>query len=297
VASGRAQGWRVWLAAARPRTLPAALAPVVMGTALAAADGVLHLGAAGLALAGAVAIQIGTNYANDYFDFRKGADKDRVLGPTRATAAGLVQPSTMKRAFLLAFGIAFVAGILLVARAGWPIVWIGLASIALGILYTGGPAPLAYTGLADPVVLIFFGPVAVGGTYFVQALTWSPASLVAGVGPGLIAVALLTVNNMRDIETDRTVRKRTLAARFGRRFGRMEYALAMLGAAAVPPVLVTGYDVSMGVLAASVTLLLALPALRQVWAAREGDTLASALAGTGRALVLYGVAFAVGCLV
>lgn len=289
---------RIWLQAARPRTLAAAIAPVAMGIAMAMGDDVFHLGAAAAALVGAILIQIGTNYANDYFDFVKGADDDATrLGPTRATAAGQVAPQAMRAAFVLVFACAIAVGVYLVLRAGWPVVAIGLAGIALGILYTGGPAPLAYVGLGDLAVVVFFGPVAVAGTYFVQARDWSLPSMVAGLGPGLLATGLLAVNNLRDVDGDRAAGKRTLAVRFGAGFAKREIAACLLGAALVPVVLVTMWDAPYGVLAASATCVLGVPLLRAVRAAQPGDRLLAVLAGMGRLLVLYALAFVIGWLV
>ncbi len=219
---------RVLFEAARPRTLPAGLAPVLYGTAFAVVDGVFHLGACLLAAGGALAIQVGTNYANDYFDAQKGADTDARVGPRRATQAGLVAPSTMKTAFIVAFAIAVVFGSVLVWRAGWPIVAVGVVSVVCGVLYTGGPRPLGYLGLGDVFVLIFFGPVAVAGTYFVQSLSFSPLVAVAGLGPGLLSVAILVVNNLRDRHTDVVANKKTLAVRWGPTWARTEYAVAVV---------------------------------------------------------------------
>ncbi len=167
---------RVWWEAARPKTLWASAAPVVMGTAMALADGALHAPSALCALLGALLIQVGTNYANDYSDFVKGADTEARIGPVRATQSGLVSPRTMKRATALVFLLTLVPGAYLVYRGGWPLVAIGVVSILCGILYTAGPWPLGYIGVADLFVLVFFGPVAVGGTYYVQAqeLGWPP---------------------------------------------------------------------------------------------------------------------------
>jgi 1,4-dihydroxy-2-naphthoate octaprenyltransferase len=218
---------RVLVEAARPRTLPAGLAPVLYGTAFAVVDGTFHLGAFLLAALGALAIQIGTNYANDYFDAKKGADTDARVGPRRATQAGLVTPSTMKLAFILAFAVAVLFGLGLVWRAGWPVVAIGVASVVCGVLYTGGPKPLGYLGLGDVFVLVFFGPVAVAGTHYVQSLAFDPVVALAGVGPGLLSVAILVVNNLRDRHTDVVANKRTLAVRFGPKVARVEYALAV----------------------------------------------------------------------
>lgn len=284
----------VWWQAARPRTLPAAAAPVLMGTAMASRDGALHLPSAGAAMAGALLLQVGTNYANDYYDFMKGADTEARLGPTRATASGLVTPPVMKRAFVLVFALAFALGLGLVARAGWPVLVIGVASIACGILYTGGPRPLGYLGLGDVLVLVFFGPVALAGTYYVQALQWSGAAVIAGLGPGLIATALLAVNNLRDAETDVEAGKKTLAVRFGRGFAKAEYAAALLTAAAVPVVLWLGFDGPRWCLLATLACAAAAPSVAAVLRAEPGDRLQGALAGTGRLLALYGLLFAAG---
>jgi 1,4-dihydroxy-2-naphthoate octaprenyltransferase len=219
---------RVLVEAARPRTLPAGLAPVLFGTAFAAADRRFDGPVFALTVLAALAIQIGTNYANDYYDARKGADTDARIGPRRATQAGLVAPSTMRWAFIAAFAVAILLGMGLVARGGWPILAIGLCSVSCGVLYTGGPRPLGYVGLGDLFVLAFFGPVAVAGTHYVQTLVFSPEVAVAGLGPGLLSVAILVVNNLRDRHTDVGAGKRTLAVRFGARFARVEYAAAVL---------------------------------------------------------------------
>lgn len=240
-----------WLLAARPKTLPAAAAPVLLGTLLAAAGGVFHAPAATCALAGALLIQIGTNFVNDAADFERGADTAARKGPTRAVAAGLVSPRTMKVAAAVAFGLAFASGIYLIDRGGWPILALGLASIAAGVAYTVGRYALAYTGLADAFVLVFFGPVAVGGTYFVQALTLPPVIAVAGLGPGLIATAILVANNVRDVDEDRAANKRTLVVRRGRGFGVGLYGACMLGAALVPVVVLWSVEGHFGVLLAS----------------------------------------------
>ena len=235
--------WSVWLMAARPRTLTAAIAPVLVGTAAAIADGGFAPLPALAALCGAVWIQIGTNFANDYFDARKGADSERV-GPTRVTQAGLVAPRAMRRAIGLAFGAAFACGIYLVAVAGWPVVAIGLASILCGVAYTGGPYPLGYHGLGDLFVFVFFGPVAVAGTYFVQTLRWSPAVAWISVPVGSLCVAILVVNNLRDLGSDRKAGKRTLVVRHGRRFGRAQYGLLVAAAYAAPAVLAAAGKIS-----------------------------------------------------
>ena len=288
---------QIWVLASRPKTLAAAIAPVVIGSAMAYADGAFHWLAALAALFGAVMIQIGTNFANDYFDFKKGTDTHERIGPMRVTQAGLVKPETMKRAIAIAFGLAFLAGIYLVWRGGLPVVAIGLLSILFGILYTAGPIPLGYNGLGDIFVFIFFGLIAVGGTYYVQALTITPEVLVAGAAPGFWSVAILTVNNLRDVDNDRKGGKRTLAARFGRSFARTEYITCVLGACLVPVLLIMISENHVAVLAASATLLAAIPTVKTVLTVTDGPKLNAALAATGRLLLLYAVLFTVGWVV
>jgi len=249
----RPRGAAVWLLAARPKTLPAAASPVLLGTLIAAADGRFHALAAACALAGALLIQIGTNYVNDAADFERGADTAARKGPMRAVAEGLVSPRAMKVAAAVAFALAFAAGIFLIVRGGWPILALGLASIAAGVAYTVGRYALAYTGLADLFVLVFFGPVAVAGTYYVQALALPPVVVVAGLGPGLLATAILVANNVRDVEEDRVANKNTLVVRRGRPFGVGLYGACMLGAALVPVVVLwsTPGTENLGIVAAA----------------------------------------------
>lgn len=224
----------VWIAAARPRTLPAAVAPVAVGTACAhAAGGVAWLPALA-ALAGAALIQIGTNFANDVFDAEKGADTPDRRGPVRAVAAGLITAGAMRAAMVAAFAAAVAVGLYLTAVGGWPIVAIGVASIAAGIAYTGGPWPLGYHGLGDVFVMAFFGLVAVCGTAFVQVGHVPALAVWLSIPVGAIATAVLVVNNLRDRETDARVGKRTLAVRFGRRFALAEYAGLLALAHVVP---------------------------------------------------------------
>ena len=203
------------------RRFPRPVRPCSSARAMAVGDSGFHAPAAFCCLLGALLIQVATNYANDYGDYIRGADTDERLGPVRATGAGLVTPAAMKRATGIAFAMALLPGLYIVYRGGWPFVLVGLLSISCGLLYTFGPVPFGYTGLADVVVLVFFGPVAVGGTYYVQALHIDWRVLVAGLAPGLFSVAILTVNNLRDIDTDRRAGKKTLAVRFGRTFARV----------------------------------------------------------------------------
>jgi len=226
-----------WILAFRPKTLPAALAPVAIGTAMAYGQGVHYLPMAFVALFAALTIQIGTNLANDYFDFVNGADTSERIGPVRVTQAGLIAPATVRAAMILMFVLSAVACLVLVGRAGWPILVIGILSILSGIFYTAGPRPLAYLGLGEVFAFIFFGPVAVAGTYYVQSLEFSWAAVAAGIAPGFFSVAILAVNNLRDRDTDRKANKMTLAVRFGRDFALNEYLFALI-AAGLTPVLV-----------------------------------------------------------
>lgn len=288
---------QIWILASRPKTLAAAIAPVIIGSALAYGDNAFHLSAALAALFGAVMIQIGTNFTNDYFDFKKGTDTHERIGPMRVTQAGLVTPQTMKRAIAYAFGLAFLAGIYLVWRGGLPVAAIGLFSILFGVLYTAGPLPLGYNGLGDIFVFIFFGLVAVGGTYYVLSLSITPAAIVAGAAPGFWSVAILSVNNLRDIDNDRSGGKRTLAARFGLTFARSEYVACVVGACIVPVVLIWIGDNHIAVLAASATLLAAIPTIKTVLTVTDGPALNNALASTGKLLLLYAVLFSIGWVI
>jgi 1,4-dihydroxy-2-naphthoate octaprenyltransferase len=226
--------WQIWMGATRPRTLPAAVAPVLVGTALAAHDGRLDLGGAGLCLLFALLIQIGTNFANDYYDFKNGADTAARVGPRRAVAAGLVRPEAMRRAMIGVFAAAFLAGLGLVAWGGPWLLLIGVASIVCGVAYTGGPWPLGYNGLGDVFVFLFFGLVAVATTYFVQAGRVTVDALLAAVPVGLLAANILVVNNYRDVETDTVAGKRTLVVRFGRGAARAQFVGSLVMALAMP---------------------------------------------------------------
>jgi 1,4-dihydroxy-2-naphthoate octaprenyltransferase len=218
-----------WLLAARPKTLAASVTPVLVGTALAFRDlATMHWQPFVLALLGAVFIQIGTNYVNDALDFRKGADTHTRLGPLRVTAAGLLSAEAVLRGAYICFFLAALCGIPLILRGGWPIAVIGIASIAAAYAYTGGPYPLAYHGLGEVFVMIFFGLVAVCGSFYLQRLTLDPAAWIGGVAAGSLAVVILAINNLRDIDNDRASNKRTLAARFGATFAHAEIVIFAL---------------------------------------------------------------------
>jgi 1,4-dihydroxy-2-naphthoate octaprenyltransferase len=267
--------------------------PVIVGTAVAIGEGVFRLGPALAALLGALLIQIGTNLANDVFDYQKGADTTARLGPLRVTQAGLLSPGQVLAGMWLTFGLAVLIGIYLVVLGGWPIVVIGLLSIASGIAYTGGPFPLGYRGLGDLFVFIFFGLVAVCGTYYVQAGAVSTAAWWASVPIGLLATAILVVNNLRDIDTDRAAGKKTLAVRFGAKGAQAEYALLVGLAYFVPGVMgLTGISTPW-VLLVWLSIPLAIRQMRFVFT-ETGRVLNQALAGTARLELIYGLLFSVG---
>jgi 1,4-dihydroxy-2-naphthoate octaprenyltransferase len=283
--------------AARPRTLPAAIAPVLVGTA-AAIEAANHLRVAAFiaALLGSVFIQIGTNLANDYSDARRGADTADRLGPVRVTSSGLVAPRRVLAATWIAFGAAVAAGIYLITVAGVLILIVGVASILAGVLYTGGPRPYGYAGLGEPFVFLFFGLVAVNGSYYVQLerLDWLPFGLSLAVG--CLSTAILVVNNVRDVDTDRRAGKRTLAVRIGRERTRRLYA-ALLASA-------FGVVVASVILGASAWLLLGLlaaplarPPLAAVMTRTDGPALNGALAGTGALLAAFSLLLSAGLLI
>lgn len=235
-----------WILAARPKTLPAAIAPVLVGAALAAHDGVFETAPAVICLLFALLIQIGTNFANDYFDFVQGADTEERIGPTRAVAAGLISPAAMRTATILVLVLAFCVGLALVFWGGWWLVAIGLLSIICAVAYTGGPYPLGYNGLGDVFVFIFFGLVAVGFTYYVQAGSFSTVAWLLGAGVGALSTNLLVVNNYRDVDTDRVAGKRTLVVRFGRPVAWTQYCASVLLAFGIPAGLaLSGFGVTL----------------------------------------------------
>jgi 1,4-dihydroxy-2-naphthoate octaprenyltransferase len=281
-----------WIAASRPRTLPAAVAPVAVGTACAHAAGGVAWGPALAALGGALAIQIGANFANDAFDGERGVDGPGRLGPTRAVGAGLVTPGAMKRAMALAFLVAMGFGVYLTAVVGWPVVAIGLASIAAAIAYTGGPWPLGYHGLGDVFVMVFFGGVAVCGTAFVQRGEVPCLALLAAVPVGALATAILVVNNLRDRAGDARAGKRTLVVRLGRRGAIVEYA-ALLAAAELAAVAIAMALRSGWPLVALATAPLAAGRVAAV-ARTDGAALNPLLGATAQLLVLHSAALAAG---
>jgi 1,4-dihydroxy-2-naphthoate octaprenyltransferase len=243
---------------------------------------------------GALLIQVGTNLANDYYDFVKGSDTEERLGPLRVTQAGLLPPERVHRGMQVTLGLALLVGTYLVWVGGVPVVIIGLASLVCAVAYTGGPFPLAYHGLGDLFVFVFFGLVAVGGTYWVQALSLPPDVLLAGAGMGALVTAILVVNNLRDVETDGRAGKRTLAVRLGVTGTRMEYLALLVAALMVPPVGIWRYQWPLASLLSFLALLPLLRPLRTVFAYRDPRDLNPALGQTARGVALYGVLLAVG---
>lgn len=282
-----------WILAARPATLTAAFAPVAVGTACALNAGAFRADAALAALLGAFLIQIGTNFANDLYDFQRGADTEERLGPVRAAQAGLLDSTLLRRGIFVTFALALGVGLYLTWIAGPAVIVIGIASIAAGLAYTGGPFPLAYNGLGDVFVMAFFGFVAVGGTAFVQAGYVPGTAWVASIPIGALATAILVVNNVRDVEGDARAGKRTLVVRLGRAGGVREYALLLVAAYATP--------IGMLVAGAS-SAWVCLPWLTAPWAVRlfrsvahdRGAVLNETLAGTAKLLSAFGVFFSIG---
>ena len=282
---------RVWLLAARPKTLPAAVAPVVVGTAVAVAVEGFHLLAALAAGAVALLLQVAANLANDVFDARRGADTAERLGPMRVTQGGLVPPERVLAATGLTLGLATLVGLYLVWRGGWPILALGLLAIAAALAYTGGPLPFGYRGLGELFVFLFFGLVAVAGTAYVQARELTGLAVAAGVPMGCLAAAILAVNNLRDIATDRAAGKRTLAVRLGPTGTRVEYALLLAAAYLTPPALALAGTLGGWWWLPWLTLPLAVTLARQV--VREtGRALNARLAGTARLQLLFALLFA-----
>jgi len=285
----------VWILAARPKTLPAAFAPVLVGTAVAWVAGGFRAGPATAAALGALLLQIGSNLANDVFDFERGADREGRTGPLRVTQAGLLTPSQVRAGMAIVFGLALLVGIYLTIEAGWPVIVIGLAAIAAAIAYTGGPFPLGYNGLGELFVMIFFGFAAVCGTAFVQATYVPAAAWPAGFAAGCLATAILVVNNVRDIDQDRESGKRTLPVRFGRPWGVAEFVVLVALAYLVPLLLVLTDRATISLLLVLLSVPLALPLVRSLRHER-GDLLNRTLAGTARLFLVWSILYSAGLM-
>jgi len=295
--AAKPSGLRIWLLAARPRTLPAAVAPVLVGTALASQlANRFSLLAFIATLAGALLIQIGTNLANDYSDARRGTDTEDRLGPVRVTAGGLVPPKQVLVGTYLTFGLAVAVGVYLVAISGWPLLIVGVVSIMAGVLYTGGPRPYGYAGLGEIFVFLFFGLVAVAGTYYVQTVEIAWESVELAVPVGLLASAILVVNNIRDIDTDRRANKNTLAVRLGRPATRRLFASMVV--LSFPLALLPWVLGSLGP-GLALTLLaipLAVPPLKAVATRTDGPALNKTLGDTGKLQLGFCILLSIGIL-
>lgn len=297
LSSPRPSSARIWLMAARVRTLPAAIGPVLVGTALAGYLHVFHPLRFVAALIGAVFIQVGTNLSNDYSDARRGADTEDRLGPVRITAGGLVPPRQVLLATYVSFGVAVAAGAYLTVVAGWELLVVGAASILAGVLYTGGPRPYGYEGLGEVFVFLFFGIVAVVGSFFVQVrhLDWEAFALAVPVG--LVAAGILVVNNVRDIETDRRAGKRTLAVRLGRVRTRVLFALMIYGAYVLVAATWAFGPLTAWVMLPWLTLPVGAEVVRQVRNRIDGPALNRALAQTGMLQLAFCMLLAAGVLI
>lgn len=286
-------GTDVWILAIRPGTLPAAVAPVVVGTAMAIADHEFRLLPALAALAGALLLQIGVNLANDYFDYVKGVDTSDRLGPVRVTQSGMISADQVRRGIIITFLLACAVGFYLISVAGWPILVVGCAAILAALCYSGGPYPLASHGLGDLFVFLFFGLVAVCGTYYAQRRLITLEVLLLSVPVGLLITAILVVNNLRDIQTDRTAGKHTLAVTLGPRGSKVEYILLTAGAYLLPILFWLLERLPVGALLSMLSLPLAVPMVRMVMKS-EGQVLNQALRGTARIALIYSLFLSIG---
>lgn len=287
---------QAWIEAARPRTLAAAFVPVAIGTALAYQEESVRILASLIALLCAFLIQIGTNFANDYYDYKKGSDTEDRVGFVRPTSSGLISPKAMRNATYGTMGLAFVIGLYLVYLTDWQILALGIASLIFGILYTGGPYPLGYNGLGDLFVFLFFGIGAVMGTYYVNTLEWTWLAFWASIPAGALSVNILVVNNLRDIDQDRNSGKRTLGVLFGENVLKYEYVLMLMVAAAIPPHIWFWNNYSWWVFLPWLSLPLALPLIKSVFTESKKSNLNDTLSNTARHMTIYGTLFAVGLI-
>ncbi len=278
----------------RPRTLPAAAAPVIIGLALAFHETKINVFIAVITVVTALLIQIGTNLANDYFDFIKGADTEKRTGPTRAVQAGLIKKNEMFAAFVLTFVLAMIFGVFLIIRGGYPIMITGVLAIIFGILYTAGPAPIGYMGLGDIFVFIFFGFISVAGTYYLQTLKIDYVAVIAGIAPGLLSTAILTANNIRDLNTDKESGKKTLIVRFGYNFGAAEYLFCIIAAHLIPVILVLITGSHYFSLISLLTIILAIKPMKIIFSHPEAKPLIPVLGATSRILLIFSVLFSIG---
>ena len=282
---------QIWISAARPKTLAAGFSPVLLGTTLALFEGSFNLLLFLMTLVTALGIQISANFANDYFDFIKGADTVKRKGPLRVTQSGFVSLSTMKKAIYISLGCTALTSLYLAFHGGLVISFLLALSLLLAVLYTGGPYPLAYLGLGDLFVLVFFGPVAVSGTYFLQRGVFSLESIWIGLGVGALSTAVLAVNNLRDHEEDAIAKKKTLVVRFGRRFGQIEYAFCIGVGILLPFFFLVSHPYT---LISLFFILPALPCLQSIFKIQDPRGLNKTLAKTGQLILVYSLLFCIG---
>ncbi|MGA7670610.1 MAG: 1,4-dihydroxy-2-naphthoate polyprenyltransferase [Nitrolancea sp.] len=288
--------WRVWFLASRPPTLPAAVVPVLVGTAVGVSESSFRPVVFGVALIASLLIQIGTNFANDLSDFHKGADTAERLGPTRVTQSGLITSSDLKRGIAVAFGLALLAGLYLVYIGGWPIIVIGLFSILCGLAYTGGPWPLGYHGLGDLFVFIFFGLIGVTGSAYLQTGHVTRLAVLASIPVGLLVTNILVINNLRDVETDRVAGKHTLAVLIGAMPARLQYAFFSMAAYVLIPCVWYFGHASLFVMLSWITLPLSARLVNPVLGGLSGRPLNKVLKMTGQLHLLFGALLALGLL-
>jgi len=285
-----------WFMAARPKTLPAAASPVIVGVALAASEGTFRLDLALATLLAGLLLQIGANLANDVFDYLKGTDTTGRLGPVRVTQAGLLTPRQVLVGMGVVFLLAAALGVYLTLESGWPILAIGILAILSAVAYTGGPFPYGYYGLGELFVFLFFGLAAVCGSYYIQTVRFTALALWSAVPIGLLIVALLVVNNLRDIQTDRATQKRTLAVRMGERWTQKEYLAAVVGAYAMPALMWLSGWTSVWVMLSWLSIPMAVRLAKAIHTLR-GRPLNQALAGTGQLVLVFGILLALGFLI
>ena len=287
---------KIWVDASRPKTLVAAFIPVLVGASIAWFDGKFEAIHSFVALLCAILIQVGTNFANDYFDFIHGADTDERIGFKRATASGLVAPKIMLKATILFMVLAFLFGLYLVWIGGWSILVIGLLSLLFGILYTAGPYPLGYNGLGDIFVFVFFGVVAVMGTYYVNTLEWSIQSFWASLAVGSLCTNILVINNLRDVEQDALAGKRTLGVLLGDRALKWEFTLMLIIAFTVPLVFFFYFDHNISVFLPMISAPLACLHAKKVWTETHKPNLNKVLEHTAQFMALFGFLFSIGII-
>ena len=288
--------FKIWVEAARPKTLAAAFTPVLVGAGIAWNDQALSFNATGIALLCALLIQIGTNFANDYFDFVKGADTIERIGFQRATASGLISPKKMLNATIITMSLAFVFGLYLVWIGGWIVLVIGLLSLLFGVLYTGGPYPLGYNGLGDVFVFVFFGIVAVMTTYYVNALEWSEATFWASLSVGALCTNILVINNLRDVEQDSKSGKKTLGVFFGEAALKWEYTFMLLLAYAIPPHFFFKLNYEAWIFLPFIVFPIAVIHALKVWTEKEKRNLNGLLERTARFMAIFGILFTAGII-